>query len=85
MPRVYINREAFELVERRGRITPEEMAAKFGILKGSAANWLSRMTKAGYLTRVPDEYVKRAGRPGSHYVIGPKWWGDKVFDSGRDY
>lgn len=80
-----VNREAFELIERRGGITPEEMAAKFGIVKGTAAAWLSRMARQGYLKWVPDSYMKRVGRPSGRYVVGPKWWGELVYDSGRGY
>jgi len=76
-----INREAFEYIEIVGKVTPEMMANKLGMQKGTAAAWLSRWCQAGYLERVAGDYVKKTGRPGGYYTITPecKWWGERGF------
>ncbi len=89
MPRVYINYEAFELIEKLGSITAEELAKHIGVKHGSAATWLSRWAKKGYLRYVysPVHYSKkRREKPGprGYYVIGDKWWGDLAYDVNKD-
>ncbi len=92
MPRVYINYEAFELIERRGHITPKELAKAIGVKEHSAANWLSRWAKKGYLEWRPGAKTVRThrrgvGRPGGSagvYVIGKKWWGELAFGTNSD-
>ena len=76
-----INREAFEYIEIVGKVTPEMMAKKLGMQKGTAASWLSRWCQKGYLEHVAGEYDKRPGRPQGCYTITPKckWWGEKGF------
>jgi len=85
--KVYINREAFELIERRGTITPEELAKALGMKKHSAAVWLSRWAGKGYLEYIRDhEHHSRKKRepvgPYGYYKINmKKWWGELVFES----
>ena len=84
--KVYVNREAFELIEQRGRITPMELAKALGLKKGSAATWLSRWASKGYLEYVPshEHQSRKKKKPvGSYgyYKIGKKWWGELVFES----
>ena len=76
-----INREAFEYIEIVGKVTPEMLANKLGMQKGTAAAWLSRWCSDGYLLRVPGPYGKRVGRPQSYYTTENciKWWGEKGF------
>lgn len=88
MPRTYINYEAFELIERRGSITAQELAKHIGVKKDSAASWLSKWTKRGYLRWVPGPEVPRTHRRGTgrprgtagSYELGEKWWGELAFD-----
>jgi len=90
--RVYINYEAFELIERRGSITPAELAKHFGTKVSSAASWLSKWTGKGYLKwepgpKIPREHRRGCGRPlgsGGRYRIGKKWWGELAFDVDKD-
>ncbi len=77
--KVYINYEAFELIERKGSMTPQELAKHLGLKVDSAAAWLSRWAVKGYLIWVPDPYKKRTGRPSGRYKIGEKWWGELAF------
>ena len=92
MPRVYINYEAFELIENLGSITAAELAKHIGVKQGSAANWLSRWAKKRYLKWEPGPEVTRTrrrkvGRPGGsagRYVIGEKWWGELAFGTDSD-
>lgn len=92
MPRVYINYEAFELIENLGSITAEELAKHVGVKKGSAANWLSRWAKKNYLKWEPGPAVIRGRRRGvgrpegsaGKYVIGEKWWGELAFGTNSD-
>lgn len=83
--KVYINREAFEYIEKRVSVTPEELAEKFGIKKASAASWLSKWASRGYLefVSVPIGGKRRVGRPKGCYKIGSLWWGRLVFNSER--
>lgn len=78
--RPYAHREAFEFIELRGGVTVEEFALKFGILKSSAATWLSKKTSQGYLKWEQCENTGTPGRPKGRYVIGEKWWGEEFFD-----
>lgn len=90
--RTYINYEAFELIERRGSITPAELAKTLGVQVDSAASWLSKWTSKGYLKWVPGpgvvkEHRREPGRPrgsGGRYVIGKKWWGELAFDVDKE-
>ncbi len=82
--RVYINYEAFEIIERNGSITPQELAKHIGVKVDSAASWLSKWASKGYLKWVPDRYVKRKGRPSGRYEIGKKWWGELSFDVDKE-
>lgn len=92
MSRVYINYEAFELIERLGSITAEELAEHIGVKRGTAANWLSRWAKKDYLEWIPGIKTIRTrrrgiGRPSGimgKYVIGKKWWGELAFDVNKD-
>lgn len=92
--KVYINREAFEYIERKGLkgVTTQELADKLGIKERSAAAWLSKWAAKGYLEHVSYSglpiKMKRGkrGRPrgsAGHYKIGRLWWGRLVFDSER--
>lgn len=88
--RVYVNREAFELIEQRGHITPGELAKVLGMKKHSAASWLSRWANKGYLEYVPshEHQSKKKGEPigayGYYKVSMKKWWGEFVFESETD-
>ena len=92
MPKVYINYEAFELIERRGKITARELAKHIGVKESSAATWLSKWAKRGYLTWVPrvdkpKKHTKKPGRPigsGGSYRLGEKWWGGLAYDVNKD-
>lgn len=87
--KVYINYEAFELIEKRGSMTPTELAKAIGIKETSAAVWLSKWTKKGYLkweSTGKRERVGGKGRPGrplGHYKITNqcRWWGELVYES----
>ena len=87
MPRVYINYEAFELIEKLGSITAEELGIHIGVKKGTAANWLSRWAKKDYLEWRPGIKAARTrrrgvGRPSGitgTYVIGRKRRGELAF------
>ena len=86
MPRTYIKTEYFEWIEIKGSVTIDEFAVKFGISKQYAGIWLSRWAGKGYLTLLPPKSKMRLaghiGRPkGAGYRLGPKWWGEKVYDS----
>lgn len=88
MPRVYINYESFELIERREHITPKELAKAIGVKEHSAATWLSRWSKRGYLEYVhsPVHFSRKKGEkpgPRGYYKIGKKWWGALVYESER--
>jgi len=88
--RVYINKEAFELIEASGSkgVTPEYLSKHLGIRESSARSWLSKWTKKGYLTHVEGSRADKQGRDKSVRVQGAyriddtcKWWGEKVFES----
>ena len=87
--KVYINHEAFELIEKRITITPAELAKAIGVKESSAAAWLSKWAGKGYLLHIPGlpserEHRRGPGRPrgsGGCYRIGRKWWGELVFES----
>lgn len=78
--------EYFTLVEKYGEIgiTATEMANYLGVDVQVARNWLSRWTKAGYLTlrahKTEGEHHKLGrGRPAGtegRYSIGKKAWGE---------
>jgi len=90
--KTYINQEAFRLIEKRGKITPQGLSEALGIRPTSAASWLSKWATEGYLKHERGEGVVRTkrrgpGRPsgtGGYYVLGDRWWGDKVFTSETD-
>ena len=92
MPKVYTNYEAFELIEKLGSITAEELAKHIGVKKGTAANWLSRWAKKDYLEWRPGIKAARThrrgvGRPGGsagRYGIGKKWGGELAFGTNSD-
>ena len=89
MPRVYINYEAFELIEKLGSISAEQLAKHIGVKQGSAATWLSRWAKKDYLEYVysPTHYSrkkKEKSGPRGYYKIGKKWWGELAFDVNKD-
>lgn len=85
-----VNYELFQYIEKKGSVTVDDVAAKFGLSRRSAATMLSRFTnydkdgiKKHYLIRVTHHKVrKRLGRYGpknalrSWYKIGPDWWGE---------
>lgn len=84
--RTYINYEAFEIIEKRGHITPGELAKAIGIKKHSAATWLSRWVRKGYLEYVPhhEHFSRKRGNkstPHGYYKIGKKWWGELAYES----
>lgn len=87
--KVYVNYEAFELIEKRRTITPAELAKAIGIKETSAAAWLSKWTKKGYLKWFPAGSRERvggkgkAGRPSGYYRITNqcRWWGELVYES----
>ena len=86
--RVYVNHEAFELIEKRRTITPKELAKAIGIKEHSAATWLSKWASRGYLVYVHSHtrQSRKAGKPvGSYgyYTITNKcrWWGELVYES----
>lgn len=91
MTKVYINYEAFQLIEQRKTITPDELAKAIGVKASSAASWLSKWAKRDYLEYVPfvgpmPERRRGPGRPKGargHYKIGKKWWGALVYESER--
>lgn len=67
-----INFEMFRFIEKKGSVTPEDLASKFGIGVPSAKVWLSRWTTKGYLRWV---FVhKTIGHPKGCYVVGEKEW-----------
>lgn len=87
--RVYINYEAFELIEKWGSATPERLAKHLGVKKASMAVWLSRWTKKGYLEYVPNpvHYSRKArekSTPHGYYKMGKKWWGELAFDVNKE-
>ncbi len=92
MPRTYINTEPFELIEKFGSLTAEELAKHIGVKRGTAANWLSRWAKKGYLKWKPGVTVTRThrrdvGRPHGgmgKYVMGDKWWGELALSVNKD-
>lgn len=45
------NKDYFELVNKRGSVTASDMVEKFGVSRQTAATWLSRNVRAGYLTK----------------------------------
>lgn len=67
-----IKYEMFQFIEKKGSVTPEELASKFGIGVRSAATWLSRWAKQGYLRWVKTSRTR--GHPRGCYVIGEKEW-----------
>lgn len=86
MAKVYINWEAFQLIEKRKTITPDELAKAIGVKKHSAATWLSRWAKKGYLeyVRVHEHQSRKKGEevgPYGYYRIGKRWWGELVYES----
>ena len=89
MPRTYITIEYFEYIELKGSVTVDELAAKFGLARTSAAVWLSNWAGRGYLTQSPPKSKLRIagvmGRPrGGGYRIGPKWWGERVYGTSKE-
>ena len=79
-----INNEAFELIEQQKEegVTADYLAKKLGIPSRSAASWLSKWTRRGFLKYIPfkgnEERTewRGAGRPKGQgsYVLGSKEW-----------
>jgi len=83
--KVYINRGAFELIEKRKEkgITAKELSATLGITQRSAATWLSKWRGQGYLKYNRDRGTRGAG---TYYIDNScKWWGDKVFETEKGF
>jgi len=83
--KVYVNREAFELVEKRKEkgITAKELSEALGITKRSAATWLSKWYTRGYLKYNRDRGTRGAG---TYYIDNTCiWWGSKVFETERGF
>lgn len=83
-PGSHLNREAFEYIELKGTVTVDQLAGKLGLTKKAAGSWLSRWVHAGYLAHGEAKHAGMKGRPRATYIIGHKWWGEKVFASERD-
>ena len=92
MPRTYVKAEYFQYIEKKGSVTVDDLAKRFGLSKEHAASWLSKWAGKRYLTLMPrakgtSVKVKEGGKRGrprgpyGHYVIGPFWWGELVYDS----
>lgn len=76
-----LNYEVFELIERRGGITVDELVKKLGIKKSSAATYLSKWTNyMDTATGTRKHYLVHEGR---HYRVGPDWWGERYFSSSK--
>lgn len=82
-----LNRELFELIEKRGSVTVDDVAKKFGLKRRSAASLLSKWTN--YFDRdrgCHRHYLvhgKGKGRSPGRYRIGPDWWGERLFQSAK--
>ncbi len=82
-----LNRELFDLIEKRGSVTVDDVANKFGLKRRSAASILSKWTnyfdgvrgcRRHYLI-----HEKGKGRSPGQYRMGPDWWGERLFQSAK--
>lgn len=72
---VHIHWEAFKYMEEyMYEITAEQFARRFSISKRSAATWLSKWKKEGYL-----EFGRKVGRVHTYKISQRGWWGERVF------
>lgn len=73
--------QLFELIEKKGSVTADEVAAKFGIKRASAAVILSRWCSRGFLKlhrserKVGERYKPSSGS----YSIGVLAWSDRFY------
>lgn len=76
-----ISIQLFELIEKRGSVSVDDVVEKFGIPHRSAATVLSRWCGKGFLALerpkrvIGERYKPRAGK----YKIGPLAWSDRFY------